>query len=113
MRRQECITAHIYTDRGWTYVGAEAALATPTLTLYSDPAHAWLRVNRAAADAIMRDQFKKLTPFSYQRAEWIYLEEDQDAGTFLASAADRGINFQVVSKHTNNRSRIRTYDSLT
>lgn len=83
------------------------------LQLFCDPSHGWLRVKRSDALQIMGADFKKLTQFSYARAQWLYLEEDYDAGLFLNAATRQGIKVDVEYNHSNRQSRIRQYPALT
>ena len=59
------------------------------------------------------DDFKKLTPYSYQRGDMVYLEEDLDAYTFLRAAKHKGLDFKMRHFDTSRQSRIRSYDRLT
>jgi len=55
------------------------ATAKRTLTFYSDPGHAWLRVPRA----LVQESGAEISGYSYQRGRWVYLEEDSDVGAFV------------------------------
>ena len=70
------------------------------LTYYTDPGHGWLRVDRDDLDAL--DIAHKITPYSYERGPWVYLEEDQDATTYLEAA--RAAGWRVTTR-TNNEAR--------
>ena len=50
-------------------------------TFYNDPGHGWLRVQRQ--ELIDLGIADKITPYSYQKDDLVYLEEDCDAGKFL------------------------------
>jgi hypothetical protein len=51
-------------------------------TFISDPGHGWLIVTRDdLADVGLTEA--DISPYSYQSAEWIALEEDCDAATFV------------------------------
>lgn len=48
---------------------------------FSDPGHGWLQVTRA--DLKELDIEDKISSCSYQKGEYVYLEEDCDAGVFF------------------------------
>ena len=48
---------------------------------HSDPGHGWLAVKRHELETL--GLANKITPYSYQRGKTVYLEEDQDAYTFM------------------------------
>lgn len=53
----------------------------------TDSGHGWLHVKRAELEELgIAD---KITGYSYQRGNTVYLEEDQDAGTFLDAMTAR------------------------
>ena len=54
--------------------------ATKTFTFYSDPGHGWLEVDRE--DLIELSLGDKISGFSYQKGNKVYLEEDCDATLF-------------------------------
>lgn len=82
------------------------------LTYYNDPGHGWVKVNRSVAESIMGEAFYRISPFSYQHGDYIYLEEDCDADLFFQYLKDRGVSYTLKETHCNNRSRIRSYASF-
>ena len=112
-RREECYTVHTYHAGQWHTLRQGIAHAPRTLRFTSDPGHGWLHVPRLIAEALLIDEFEKLTPSSYQRGGMVYLEEDQDAYLFLKTAKRKGLDFKVKHFDTSRHSRIRGYDSLT
>ena len=79
-----------------------------TYTFYCDPSHAWLKVpKRALVDLGIE---KQITHFSYIRGDYVYLEEDCDAGTFLDAAKNRNWPISIRESYGNKRSRIRNYE---
>lgn len=81
-----------------------------TVPFYTDPGHGWLRVQRGDLQALGIED--KITPFSYQRGIFVYLEEDLDAGVYLVAAKEAGWVVSVKEqKPTNRSSTIRNYDS--
>lgn len=82
------------------------------ITIYHDPGHSWAKVTRKSlADLGIAD---KITRFSYQRGEHVYLEEDCDLATFLyAYRQQKGGNPTFTERYTNRSSRIRSYPHYT
>jgi hypothetical protein len=78
-----------------------------TLHIYSDPGHGWLRVKMDLIKTLGIEN--KITFCSYQRNDWVYLEEDCDASTFMLAIALAGLDFKYKSHYSNSESKIRTY----
>ncbi len=77
---------------------------------YSDPGHGWARV--PMSDIIALGIANKITPYSYMRGSWAYLEEDCDASTLVRACEAQGIAVTFKSHATCDRpSSIRNYDS--
>lgn len=74
---------------------------------FSDPQHSWVKVPRKLVLSL--GIIGKITPYSYQRTDQVYLECDVDLGTFVNAmkAADKTVEFK--ENHTNRSSRIRNY----
>ena len=75
---------------------------------YQDPGHGWLKVKKKTLKMLGID--KSITPYSYQRGEYAYLEEDCDLHTFMIAIRDNGIDLKYDEHHTNRISKIRSYD---
>lgn len=94
-----------------------AKLAKPKLVsipsqpfkFYTDPGHGWLAVKRKLLHQLGIEC--KITSFSYQRGETVYLEEDSDVATFFKAfeAATGEKPRTEEGSHTNSQSRIRSY----
>jgi hypothetical protein len=66
-------------------------------TFYNDPGHAWLQVQRS--DLKLLGIEKKISGYSYQDNEgFVYLEEDQDAGTYLNAIFPDALNNQEFAQ---------------
>jgi hypothetical protein len=78
-----------------------------TFTLYSDPAHGWVKVSKTLLKTLGIDE--KISNFSYQRGEFAYLEEDCDASLLVDALEKRGVNPKFVNKVSDKASRIRNY----
>jgi len=81
---------------------------------FSDPGHGWMKVKRV--ELIDLGIEKEITGYSYQRGEFVYLEEDRDASTFIEALEKKtGIKFETdkhLREHTADRtSKIRNYPS--
>lgn len=78
------------------------------IKFYSDPGHGWGAVKRKILfDLGIAD---KITPYSYQKGNTVYLEEDCDLSTLVTTLATKGIVIQYEQHSTNRRSPIRSYD---
>ncbi len=88
------------------------------VTAFSDPQHGWLSVPRSLIISLgLKD---KITGFSYQKGNRVYLEEDCDCSQFFkAFFLSKGMidftredilnHFQVKTSWTNNQSPVRYY----
>ena len=75
--------------------------------VYEDPGHAWCKVHRSLVETLgIAD---KITPYSYQRGEYVYLEEDCDLSTFATALRATGKTIQFREHHTDKSSKIRSY----
>lgn len=88
-----------------------------TFTVIADPGHAWLKVPIEAVRAVGLSE-GHFSPYSYRRATYagaltLYLEEDCDAAIFCEAYEKQfGEPIKQKVEHSNNRSRIRGYDSV-
>lgn len=83
-------------------------MKTYTFHFYSDPGHGWLAVKRTVLHMLRVED--KITPYSYQRGQTVYLEEDCDLSTVLQAMKERQIPYAIVEHITDRRSPIRSYD---
>ena len=77
------------------------------LNFFSDSGHGWLKAPRALLDQL--NLIDQITSFSFQRGEFVYLEEDQDAETLLKALKDNGHEPLIKTKNSD-RSKIRSYE---
>lgn len=80
-----------------------------TFNVYTDPSHGWAKVPLSLLKEL--DIHFSITPFSYLRNQFAYLEEDCDLGLFIKTYKakfDRDPIFKEY--HTNKQSKIRSYD---
>jgi len=76
-----------------------------SLIFHTDPAHGWLEVNRANLEAL--NIAHKISRYSYQKTDRVFLEEDSDAAHYLRAAGKKGWTITTTEKHTNHDSFIR------
>jgi hypothetical protein len=75
----------------------------------TDPGHGWLKVPRHLVQSL--DIAGRITPYSYERGAWVYLEEDLDMGTFIDEYRARGGIVNIRQRNCRERvSRVRSYD---
>ncbi len=65
----------------------EDLLAGNRYTFYEDGGHGWLEVNRA--DLVELNIATKISPFSYQKGNMVYVEEDCDVPEFVRAYEER------------------------
>ena len=81
---------------------------TFSILLYTEPSHGWAKVKRQVLENLgIAD---KISSYSYQYNDNVYLEEDRDFPLLLHRLYDDGVSVSIKTKHTDNRSRIRSYD---
>ena len=81
------------------------------ITVYSDPGHSWGKVKKKVLDSLgIAD---KISPYSYQYADNVYLGEDCDLTLLVARIREHGTRIVFKEKHTERQSRIRSYQSYT
>lgn len=82
-------------------------IKTRQFNIYADPGHAWCRVPRGLLYKL--DIADKISSYSYERNEHVYLEEDCDLSVLIKALKDRGIQPKFKEFHTNKQSKIRSY----
>lgn len=80
----------------------------PKFRYYQDPGHGWVAVKRDLLKQLGIED--RITPYSFQRGQTVYLEEDCDMATFHHAAKAAGIELNYFPVHTNKNSPIRSYD---
>lgn len=81
-----------------------------TILAFSDPSHAWAKVKRKELEKL--DILHKISMFSYQKGDYVYLEEDCDLTHYINKLKENNVEYKFKSSHTNRQSRIRTYDNF-
>lgn len=85
-------------------------MKTKTLHVITDPGHAWVKVHRN--DKFFKKIADKISCFSYELGDYVYLEEDDDLATYINVLKKEGYSyiFKEISHCRENYSRIRNYD---
>jgi hypothetical protein len=81
-----------------------------TIKVYEDPGHAWGAVKRKVLFDL--GIAGKISTYSYQKGETVYLEEDCDLGVLIGALKAKGNTVVFNEKYTNGRSPIRSYDTF-
>ena len=81
---------------------------TFTIIVYNDPGHAWAKVKKAVL--VNLGIAGDISPYSYQRGDYAYLEEDCDLPRLCQRLNEHGTVVKFVERHSNNSSRIRSYE---
>jgi hypothetical protein len=79
------------------------------LTYFTDPGHGWVKVPRKLLERLSIAD--KISSYSYSRGDSVYLEEDCDLGRLYNAATERSIKIDLVTRHTNRQSKIRSYNT--
>lgn len=81
------------------------------LNSYSDPSHGWAKIKRETLRKL--GILHKISSYSYQRGDFVYLEEDADLTLLVKTLEAKGEKLEFRG-HTNpyKRSRIRGYASF-
>ena len=78
-----------------------------TITVYSDPGHAWGKIKRDVLHNL--GVAHRISSYSYQFGDNVYLEEDCDLSLVNEALAAQGCNVVFKEKHTDKDSKIRSY----
>ena len=78
------------------------------LRFITDPGHGWLEVPRAELKKL--GILEEITSYSYELGGEVFLEEDQDAGTYLKALDARGIPRPSIKDEYVEATSIRGYD---
>ena len=81
------------------------------LNYHTDAGHGWVEVPRSLL--LEYDIEDQITPYSHQKDDRVFLEEDCDAPRLITKMADRGLVVEFRELVVNGRSRIRDYARYT
>lgn len=79
------------------------------LMMFEDPGHGWCRVRRA--EKLFQKVAHLISGFSYQRGQYVYLEEDCDLAEYYYACKEAGYEIEWKYNHTNKLSKIRGYEA--
>jgi len=68
-----------------------------TYIFHSDPGHGWLEVTRAECKRL--GILERISHYSYQRGDKVYLEEDCDAALWVEAKRAAGEDFEFDEQH--------------
>jgi hypothetical protein len=78
------------------------------ITYFNDGGHGWYSVKRSKLEAM--GILSKVSSFSYQKGESVYLEEDCDASLFFQSLTEEEKQSIKIIDSYRDRSPIRNYE---
>ena len=64
-----------------------------TYIFHTDPGHGWVAVKRE--ELIRLNILKEISPYSYQKGQTVYLEEDCDYGVFISAKEKHNEPFAI------------------
>lgn len=79
------------------------------ITVLSDNGHGWGKVRRALLNRLGIESL--ISPYSYQRGQYVFLECDIDLSILCTALKNNNIAFSFEPRYTNKTSKIRSYDS--
>ena len=89
-------------------------LVTYKFDVLADPVHAWVKVHKRHLTYFFGEHWRKhFTCFSYERGDYVYLDEDEDTTTLIKGMQDQG--FRAVfrePRRSKTTSRVRSYKPL-
>ena len=80
------------------------------IKFYSDPGHGWAAVKRKTL--IDMGIIDKVSTYSYQRGQTVYLEEDCDLSLLIGALKAKELPVEFTDSHANKRSPIRSYETF-
>jgi hypothetical protein len=89
----------------------ETKIRTKIVQVYADPAHAWAKI--PLKDLFVLGIADKISSCSYERNDYVYLEEDCDLTIYRQALNAKGITLKFKENWTNRRSKIRNYSNYT
>ncbi len=88
-------------------------MKTRTFQVLSDPCHSWVKVSKPFIKSLFGTYWRKsFSCFSYERGDFVYLEEDHDAITLVHKLKEQCIKPIWKETGSNQLSRVRSYQPL-
>ena len=79
------------------------------LDFISDPGHGWCKAPVKLLQKL--ELLERVSPYSYIRGDYVYLEEDCDLSLLMLAARDKGIALAFRERNSPERpSRVRNYE---
>ena len=78
-----------------------------TYTLYSDPGHGWLKVQRKELEEL--NIINNVSEYSYINGEFVYLEEDCDLNLFIKAYENKYNVKPIIKECSQENTGIRFY----
>ena len=78
-----------------------------TYTLYSDPGHGWLQVQKKELEEL--NIINNVSEYSYINGEFVYLEEDRDLNLFIKAYENKYNVKPIIKKCLQQNTGIRCY----
>jgi hypothetical protein len=78
------------------------------ITYHNDGGHGWYSVKRSKLESM--GVLNKISSFSYQKGDSVYLEEDYDAGFFFNKLTEQERQSIKIIDSYKDRSPVRNYD---
>ncbi len=85
-------------------------MKTKTFDYYADPGHGWVKAERKLLQTLGIE--RGISIYSYQRGDFVYLEEDCDAGKLFGRLRLSGVEPKYRYRVADKRSKIRGYESF-
>lgn len=79
-----------------------------TVTVFTDPGHAWGKVSKKNLEKL--GLLDKISEYSYENKEMIFLEEDCDLGLYVKALENKGYKVKFKEFNTNRSSKIRNFN---
>jgi N-acetyl-anhydromuramyl-L-alanine amidase AmpD len=79
------------------------------IKVFADPGHAWARFPKQRL--VKLGIADKISAYSYQRGDNVFLEEDCDLSVLISALKFQGYDIKFDENHANKSSKIRSYNS--
>lgn len=80
---------------------------TKTIVMHADPGHAWAEITKQ--ELVDLRLHEMVSPYSYEKDDKVYLEEDCDLGLLVAAYKVLGIGIEWVEIYSRSDSPVRSY----
>jgi hypothetical protein len=84
-------------------------MKTKKIKCFCDPGHGWAKVKKKELTKLGIEN--KISGFSYQKGDYVFLEEDCDLAIYAEALKASGVEPKFNVNHSDRQSRIRNYQS--